>query len=180
MIHKVYPIPDKLINIPPINTSILDIPTEVITENLYGSISHGNSWTPPLNTDTSQFSDNSTIPSILTNCNTPQLPKYSSSNQVTKKIEAKRIGMKNSIKCGTSIIDQKVKYLYERFNGIKETEKSNEMLLKNSTFLQNKLIRRDEIIKPLLETQTFTLEKILQTSVEEKKEKREHHQQEIK
>ena len=53
--------------------------------------------------------------------------------------------MKSYIKCEISNIDQKVKSLYECFNGVKETEKSNEVLQKNVTFLQNKLIRKDEI-----------------------------------
>ena len=60
--------------------------------------------------------------------------------------------MKNYIKCETSNIDEKVKYLYEYFNGIKETEKLNEVLLKNSIFWQNKLIRRDELIKSVSQT----------------------------
>ena len=59
--------------VPPINTSILDISTEFVTENLCGSKSKENNLIPPLNTDTPQFSENSTIPSIPTDCNTPQL-----------------------------------------------------------------------------------------------------------
>ena len=45
----------------------------------------------PLNTDTSQLSDNSTIRSIPTNCRTPQLADIvdnSSTDQTTDKIEA--------------------------------------------------------------------------------------------
>ena len=59
-------IPDSCqINVvPPINTSILDISTEFVTENLCGSKSKENNLIPPLNTDTPQFSENSTIPSI--------------------------------------------------------------------------------------------------------------------
>ena len=49
-------------------------------------------------------------------------------------------------------IDQKIKSLYECFNGVKETEKSNEVLQENVSFLQNELIRKDEIIKSLFET----------------------------
>ena len=120
--------------IPLINTSILEISPEFITENWCGSISKGDSWIPPLNIDTPQISDNIAIPSIPTNFNTPQLPKYSGTNQATKKIEEQRIAIKNYIKCEISNVDQKVKFLYECFNGIKETEKSNEMILKNFTF----------------------------------------------
>ena len=59
--------------VPPINTSILDIPTEFVTENLFVIKSKENNLIPPFNTDTPQFSENSTIPSIPTDCNTPQL-----------------------------------------------------------------------------------------------------------
>ena len=59
--------------VPPITTSILDISTEFVTENLSGSKSKENILIPLLNTDTPQFSENSTIPSIPTDCNTPQL-----------------------------------------------------------------------------------------------------------
>ena len=48
--------------VPPINTSILDILTEFVTENLCGSKSKENNLIPPLNTDTPQFSESSTIP----------------------------------------------------------------------------------------------------------------------
>ena len=105
--------------VPPTNTAILDISMEVINGNLCDSIIKGKNWIPPLNTDTPQLSDNSTIPSIPTNCNTSQLPKHWSTNQATKKTKAQRIAMKNYIKCEISNIDQNVKYLYECFNGIK-------------------------------------------------------------
>ena len=81
--------------------------------------------------------------------------------------------MKSYMKCEISNIDQKVKSLYECFNGVKETEKSNEVLQKNVTFLQNELIRKDEIIKSLLETQTSILETVSKPSVEEEKEEEE-------
>ena len=47
------------------------------------------------------------------------------------------------------------------------------MFQKNVTFLQNELIRKDEIIKSLLETQTSILETVSKPSVEEEKEKEE-------
>ena len=47
-------------------------------------------------------------------------------------------------------------------------------------FLQNELIRKDEIIKSLLETQTSILETVLKPSVEEEKQEEEYHQQEMK
>ena len=131
---------------------------------------------PPLNTDTPQFSENSTIPSIPTDCNTPQLANIVdklSTNQDMEKIKAQLIAMASYIKCEISNIDQKIKYLYERVNGVKETEKSNEVLQKNVTFLQNELIRKDEIIKSLLETQTSILETVSKPSVEEEKEEEE-------
>ena len=81
--------------------------------------------------------------------------------------------MKSYIKCEISNIDQKIKSLYECFNGVKETEKSNEVLQKNVTFLQNELIRKDEIIKSLLETQISILETVSKPSVEEEKEQEE-------
>ena len=79
---------------------------------------------PLLNNDTPQFSDNSTIRSIPTNCSTLQLPNIvdkSSTNQATVKIEAQLTAMKSYIKCESSNIDQKIKSLYECLNGVKET-----------------------------------------------------------
>ena len=96
-----------------------------------------------------------------------------STNQDMKKIEAHITAMKSSIKCEISNIDQKIKSLYEYFNSIKETEKLNELLQKNVTFLLNELIRKDEIIKSLLETQTSILETISKPSVKEEKEEEE-------
>ena len=61
----------------------------------------------------------------------------------------------------------------ECFNGVKETKKSNEVLQKNATFLQNELIRKDEITKSLLETQTSILEIVSKPLVEEEKEEEE-------
>ena len=110
---------------------------------------------PPLNTDTPQFSENSTIPSIPTDYNTPQLANIVdklSTYQDMKKIEAQLTAMKSYIKCEISNIDQKIKSLYECFNSVEETEKSNEVLQKNIILLQNELITKDEIIKSLLET----------------------------
>ena len=83
--------------VPPINTSILGISTEFVTENLCGSKSKENNLIPPLKTDTSQFSENSTIPSIPTDCNTPQLANIVdklSTNQDMEKIEAQLTAMK--------------------------------------------------------------------------------------
>ena len=74
----------------------------------------------------------------------------------------------------------KIKSLCECFNSVKETEKSNEMLQINVTFLQNELIRKDEVIKSLLETQTSILEIVSKPSVEEEKKKRKYPQQETK
>ena len=51
-----------------------------------------------------------------------------STNQDTEKIEAQLIAKKSYIKCDISNIDKKIKPLYECFNGVKETEKSNEVL----------------------------------------------------
>ena len=141
--------------VPPINTSILDISNEFVPENLYGSKSKANHLIPLLNTDTPQFSENSTIPSIPTDYNTPQLANIVdklSTYQDMKKIEAQLTAMKSYIKCEISNIDQKIKSLYECFNSVEETEKSNEVLQKNIILLQNELITKDEIIKSLLET----------------------------
>ena len=131
---------------------------------------------PPLNNDTPRFSENSTIPSIPTDRNTPQLANIvdkSSTNQDMEKIEAQPIAMKSYIKCEISNIDQKIKSLYECFNGVKETEKSNEVLQKNVTFLPNELIRKDEIIKSLFETHTSVLKTVSKPSVREEKEEEE-------
>ena len=70
--------------------------------------------------------------------------------------------------------------MYECFNSVKETEKSNEVFQKNVTFLQNELIRKDEIIKSLLEAQTSIPEIVSKPSVEGEKKKRKYHQQEMK
>ena len=86
--------------VPPINTSILDISTKFATENLCGSKSKENNLIPPLNTDTPQFSENSTIPSIPADCNTPQLANIVgklSTNQDMQKIEAQPSAMKSYI-----------------------------------------------------------------------------------
>ena len=48
------------------------------------------------------------------------------------------------------------------------------------TFLQNELIRKDEIIKSLLEAQTSIPEIVSKPSVEGEKKKRKYHQQEMK
>ena len=90
-----------------------------------------------------------------------------------EKIEAQLITTKSYIKCEISNIDQNIQSLYECLNDLKETEKSNEVLQKNVTFLQNELIRKDEIIKSLLETQTSILETVSKPSVEEEKEEEE-------
>ena len=84
--------------VPLTNTSILDISIEFVTENLCGSKSKENNLIRPLNTDTPQFSENSTIPSIPTDCNTPQLANIVdklSTNQDIEKIEAQLIAMKS-------------------------------------------------------------------------------------
>ena len=159
--------------VPPIKTSILDMSTEFLTENLYGSKSKENNLIPPLNTNTLQFSENSTIPSIPTDCNTPQLANIVdklSTNQDMEKIKAQLIAMKSCIKCEISSIDQKMKSLYECFNGVKETGKPNEALQKNVSFLKNELIRMDEIIKSLLETQASILKTYQNHQQEQKKE----------
>ena len=88
-----------------------------------------------------------------------------STNQDMKKIEAQLTAMKSYIKCEIFNIDQKIKSLYECFNSVKEIEKSNEVLQTNVTFLQNELIRKGEIIKSLLETQTSILETVSTPSV---------------
>ena len=54
----------QIIEVPPISTSVLNISTEFVAENLCGSKSKEYNLIPPLNTDTPQFSENSTIPSI--------------------------------------------------------------------------------------------------------------------
>ena len=87
-------IPDtsQINNVPLINTSILDISTEFVTENLCDSKSKEN----PLNTDTPLFSENSTIPSIPTECNTPQLANIVDglrTNQDMEKIEVQLTAM---------------------------------------------------------------------------------------
>ena len=62
---------------------------------------------------------------------------------------------------------KKIKSLYEYFNGVKETKKSNLNASKNVTFLQNEQIRKNELIKTLLDTQTSILETVSKLSVEE-------------
>ena len=84
--------------VPPINTSILDISAEFVTENLCGSKSKENNLIRPLNTDTPQFSENSTIPSIPADCNTLQLANIMeklNTNQDMEKIGAQLIAMKS-------------------------------------------------------------------------------------
>ena len=125
--------------VPPIKTSILDMSTEFLTENLYGSKTKENNLIPPLNTNTLQFSENSTIPSIPTDCNTPQLANIVdklSTNQDMEKIKAQLIAMKSYIKCEISSIDQKMISLCECFNGVKETGKPNEALQKKCHFFE--------------------------------------------
>ena len=57
--------------------------------------------------------------------------------------------MKSYKKCEISNINQKIKSLHECLNSTRETEKSNAMLQNNVTFLQNELIRKEEITKTL-------------------------------
>ena len=94
------PDPNQVNAVLSINTSILDIPTEIVTENLCGSISKRNNLIPLLNTGTPQFCDNSTILSILTDCDTPQSANTVvklSTNQATEKIEAQLLAMKSYV-----------------------------------------------------------------------------------
>ena len=114
--------------VPPINISILNISTEFVPENLCGSKCNENNLISPLKTDTPQFCENSTIPSIPTDYNTPHIVDKLSTNQDMEKMEAQLIAMKSYIKCEISNIDEKMKSLNECFNGVKETEKSNEVL----------------------------------------------------
>ena len=75
----------------------------------------------------------------------------SGDNQTSEKIEVQLTVMKRYTKCEIFNFDQNIKSLYECFNGLRETEKSIEILQKNFNFLQNEL-RNDEITKTLLET----------------------------
>ena len=114
-----------------------------------------------------------TIPSIPSKCNTPQLPNIvdkSSANQTTERTEAQLTTVKSNIKYEISNIAQKMKSLFEYLNGVKETEKSNKMLQKMLLFLQSQLIRKDNIIKTLLETKTSILDTVSKSSVEEEDE----------
>ena len=86
-------IPDSCqINVvPPINTSILDISTEFVTENLCGGKTKENNLISSFKTETPRFSKNSTIASIPTDCDTPQLANIVvklSTNQDMEKIDA--------------------------------------------------------------------------------------------
>ena len=76
----------------------------------------------------------------------------SGDNQTSEKIEVQLTVMKSYTKCEIFNFDQNIKSLYECFNGLRETEKSIEILQKNFNFLQNELMRNDEITKALLET----------------------------
>ena len=76
----------------------MDISTEFITKNLCGSKGKENNLIPPLNTDTPQFSENSTIPSIPTDCNFTQLANIVdklSTYQDMEKIEARLIAIQS-------------------------------------------------------------------------------------
>ena len=75
----------------------------------------------------------------------------SGDNQTSEKIEVQLTVMKRYTKCEIFNFDQNIKSLYECFNGLRETEKSIEILQKHFNFLQNEL-RNDEITKTLLET----------------------------
>ena len=86
-------IPDSCqINVvPPINTSILDISTEFGTEDLCCGKNKENNLIASFKTETPRFSNNSTIASIPTDCDTPQLANIVvklSTNQDMEKIEA--------------------------------------------------------------------------------------------
>ena len=78
----------------------MNIWTEFVAESVCGSKSKENNLIPPLNTDTPQFSENSTIPSIPADCNTPQSANIVgklSTNQDMQKIEAQPSAMKSYI-----------------------------------------------------------------------------------
>ena len=69
----------------------MQISTTIVTENVCDIMSKENTLVLPLNTDTSQLSDNSTIRLIPTNCRAPQLANIvdsSSTDQATDKIGA--------------------------------------------------------------------------------------------
>ena len=85
--------------------------------------------------------DDSINLSIPKDCNTPQLANIvdkSCTNQAMEKKEAQLITMKSYIKYEISNIDKKIKSLYECFNSVKETEKSNEMLQTMLPFCKTK------------------------------------------
>ena len=89
-----------------------------------------------------------------------------------EKTEAQFTAMKIYIKCEISNIDEKIKSLYECFNDVKETEKSNKMIKEMLRFCKMMRrgeirIRKDEIFKTLPETQTSILQIVSR-----------HHQQE--
>ena len=77
------------------------------------------------------------------------------------KLEAQVTALKSYVKCEISSINNKIESLFERLKKISSTEKKAlEILQENISFLQKELSSRDEIIKTLIETQTFILESV--------------------
>ena len=147
---------------------------EPVNDQIYFSILERDKNSSKQLTDDSQDTPDSSQINVVPPINTSILDistEFVSENQDMEKIEAQLIAIKSYIKCEISNIDQKIKSLYECFNGVKETETSNEVLQKNVTFLQNELIRKNEVIKSFFETETFILETVSKPSLEgEKKE----------
>ena len=115
--HDSEGIPDssQVSAVPIINTSISHVSTKFVMESLFRIISKENNFILLLNTATLQLSDNQTIQSILTNCNTPQLPNIVdklSTNQTTEKMEPQHTPREIYLKCATCHIDQKIKSLH--------------------------------------------------------------------
>ena len=156
---------------------------EPVNDQIYFSISEREKNSSEQLTDDSQDTPDSSQIDVAPPINTFILDistEFVTENQDMEKIEAQLIAIKIYINCEIFNIDQKIKSLYECFNGVKETETSNEVLQKNDTFLQNELIRKNEVIKLFFETETFILETVSKPSLEGETKEERYHQQEMK
>ena len=92
------------------------------------------------------------------NCRSALLNINSSKNDIFK-VEAQLLALKDNVNCELSILKKQIESFTERTKMSLDHENRNiDVLHKNIAFLQNKLTKKNKIIKSLMETQTAVLD----------------------